>query len=207
MAYFLLFNLRAAIAILPSPRPQRRSAARPARGQGERAGGMFWSQPAAVLSAGNMARGGAMAWECEWMEIYDILMLVILAAATLFAPGKAWPGNLHRSPPWCSATWWRCAGANRSHIISASHSPWDRFLAMLVLYAVSSLIVWSLFRYVRTWIDRVQLKGFDHQLAPCWESPRSSVVCRHHVLRHHAFTHGSGIAFFTHAPATTLRSC
>jgi len=98
------------------------------------------------------------------MEIYDILMLVILAAATLFG---AWKGVAWQLASLTSLVLSYLVALRWSEPVAhyfGKPSPWDRFLAMLVLYAVSSLIVWSLFRYVRTWIDRVQLKGFDHQL-------------------------------------------
>ena len=111
------------------------------------------------------------------MEIYDILMLVILAGATLFAPGKEWPGNWRRSLRWCSAIWWRLRWSEPAAHYFGKPSPWDRFLAMLVLYAVSSLIVWSLFRYVRTWINRVQLKGFDHQLGALLGAAKGVLWC------------------------------
>jgi membrane protein required for colicin V production len=113
----------------------------------------------------------------RWMEIYDILMLVILTGATLFG---AWKGMA-----WQLAS---LASLVVSYLVAlrwsepASHyfgkpSPWDRFLAMLVLYVLSSLIIWSLFRFVRTWIDRVQLKGFDHQLGALLGAAKGVLWC------------------------------
>jgi membrane protein required for colicin V production len=111
------------------------------------------------------------------MEIYDILMLVILAGATLFG---AWKGVAWQVASLASLVLSYLVALRWSEPVSqyfGKPSPWDRFLAMLVLYAVSSLIVWWLFRYVRTWIDRVQLKGFDHQLGALLGAAKGVLWC------------------------------
>jgi membrane protein required for colicin V production len=48
---------------------------------------------------------------------------------------------------------------------------------MLVLYTLCSLVVWWMFRYVRTFIDRVQLKGFDHQLGALLGAAKGVLWC------------------------------
>ncbi len=111
------------------------------------------------------------------MEIYDILMLVILSGATLFGAwkGVAWQiaslGSLVLS--YLVALRWSEPAAH----YFGKPSPWDRFLAMLVLYALCSLVVWWLFRYVRKFIDRVQLKGFDHQLGAILGAAKGILWC------------------------------
>ncbi|HEX4144462.1 MAG TPA: CvpA family protein [Pirellulales bacterium] len=154
VAWFLLFNPRAAIAILPSPRPA--TATTP------------WIDRPEDECDGPGVR---------WMEIYDILMLVILAGATLFG---AWKGVAWQVASLASLVLSYLVALRWSEPVSqyfGKPSPWDRFLAMLVLYAVSSLIVWWLFRYVRTWIDRVQLKGFDHQLGALLGAAKGVLWC------------------------------
>ena len=111
------------------------------------------------------------------MEIYDILMLVILAGATLFG---AWKGVAWQLASLASLVLSYLVALRWSEPVShyfGKPSPWDRFLAMLVLYALSSLIVWWLFRCVRTWIDRVQLKGFDHQLGALLGAAKGVLWC------------------------------
>jgi membrane protein required for colicin V production len=42
--------------------------------------------------------------------------------------------------------------------------PWNRFAAMLILYLGTSLVIWLIFRQIRTSIDRWKLGEFDHQM-------------------------------------------
>jgi len=111
------------------------------------------------------------------MEIYDILMVVVLAAATLFG---AWKGVAWQIASLTSLVLSYLVALRWSEPAARyfdKPSPWDRFLAMLILYALCSLVVWSLFRLVRSWIDRVQLKGFDHQLGGVLGAAKGVLWC------------------------------
>ncbi|NIL97244.1 MAG: CvpA family protein, partial [Planctomycetales bacterium] len=56
----------------------------------------------------------------------------------------------------------RCSGPLAPYF--SVQAPWNRFLAMLVLYMITSLGIWLLFRLVAGVIDRVRLKEFDRQV-------------------------------------------
>ena len=43
-------------------------------------------------------------------------------------------------------------------------APLNRFVAMLVLYGVTSLAIWLTFRVISSWIDRCRLKEFDRHI-------------------------------------------
>ena len=64
-----------------------------------------------------------------------------------------------------------------AHYFGEPPTPWNRFVAMLVLYAGSSLVIWSLFRLVSNWINRVQLKDFDHQLGGVLGAAKGVLWC------------------------------
>jgi membrane protein required for colicin V production len=98
------------------------------------------------------------------VETYDIIMLITLLGATLFG---AWKGFA-----------WQVA-ATSSIVVSyfvayefrealAPHLPVDPpvnvFLAMLILYAGTSLVIWLGFRFVSELINKVKLKEFDRQI-------------------------------------------
>jgi membrane protein required for colicin V production len=48
--------------------------------------------------------------------------------------------------------------------IFSKQEPWNRFVAMLVLYIVTSVAVWMVFRLVSELIDKIKLHQFDRQL-------------------------------------------
>lgn len=59
----------------------------------------------------------------------------------------------------------------------SSQEPWNRFLAMLVLYACTSLGIWSSFRFISTVIDRIKLKEFDKQAGALFGLAKGVVYC------------------------------
>jgi len=95
------------------------------------------------------------------MEIYDLIMLSVVAIGTLFGAwkGLAWQlaslGSIFAS----YFIAYRFRGP-LAEVINAS-SPWNTFLAMLILFLGSSLAIWLVFRFVSDIIDRVKLKEFD----------------------------------------------
>jgi membrane protein required for colicin V production len=111
------------------------------------------------------------------MQAYDILMLVVLVVATVRGlwKGLAWQvaslGSIVLS--YFVAIQFR---APLAEYIDAS-PPWNKFLAMLVLFLLTSLLVWTLFRFVRAFIDRVKLKEFDHQIGALLGAAKGVLLC------------------------------
>jgi len=59
----------------------------------------------------------------------------------------------------------------------SNEAPWNRFLAMLVLYVLTSLAIWLAFRVVADFINRVQLKEFDRQLGALGGAAKGALWC------------------------------
>jgi len=108
---------------------------------------------------------------------YDVVMLVILVSATVFG---AWKGMA-----------WQLASL-ASLVVSAlvamrfgdglapylpGHDPWNRFLAMLILFLLTSLVIWLLFRLVAGLIDQVRLKEFDRQMGALLGLAKGALLC------------------------------
>jgi len=111
------------------------------------------------------------------IQFYDIVMLVLLLGATAFG---AWKGMA-----------WQIASL-ASLVVSAGvavrfggplapmfgqSEPWNRFVAMLVLYLATSLAIWVLFRFVAGMIDRVQLREFDRQIGALFGLAKGVLLC------------------------------
>ena len=70
-------------------------------------------------------------------------------------------------------------------------APFNRFVAMLVIYIVTSFVIWTLFRLVSGAIDKVKLESFDSQMgAMIGAGQGRAVVRRDHVLRRDAVAAG-----------------
>jgi membrane protein required for colicin V production len=111
------------------------------------------------------------------MQGYDLLMLIVLVAAT------AW--GAHKGLAWQIASLASIFASyfvalrfrdSVSHMIPAE-SPWNRFLAMLVVYLACSLAIWIAFRFISDIIDRVKLKEFDRQIGGLLGFGKGVVLC------------------------------
>jgi len=55
--------------------------------------------------------------------------------------------------------------------------PWNRFLAMLILFIGTSLVIWVAFRMVSNTIDRLRLKEFDRQIGALFGFAKGVLLC------------------------------
>jgi membrane protein required for colicin V production len=108
---------------------------------------------------------------------YDLLMLVILVLAGVFG---AWKGLAWQVASIASLVI-SCIVAVRFSAQVAPYiygqAPWNRFLAMLILFLITSLAVWLLFRFVAGFIDRLKLKEFDRQMGALFGVAKGVLFC------------------------------
>ena len=111
------------------------------------------------------------------MGVYDILMLSVVVLMTLYGSwkGLAWQLASLTAVFVSYLVAYRFRGPV-SGMIQAEH-PWNVFLAMLILYVGTSLIVWLSFRCVSHLIERVRLKEFDSQIGALFGCFNGVVVC------------------------------
>ena len=111
------------------------------------------------------------------MQPYDMLMLIVLALAILWG---AWKGLAWQIASIASiglsyvvALHFRMPLAR---VINAS-PPWNIFLAMLILFLGTGLIVWVCFNLISEIIERVKLKEFDRQLGALFGAAKGVLLC------------------------------
>lgn len=111
------------------------------------------------------------------MEIYDLAMLALLIGATVFgaSKGMAWQIASISSLVVSYFVALRFSADVAPYI--STREPWNRFLAMLVLYLATSLAIWFVFRAISGLIDRVQLKEFDRQVGGLMGFAKGVLLC------------------------------
>ena len=111
------------------------------------------------------------------IQFYDVVMLAVLVLATLFGlwKGMAWQIASLASLVVSVFVAVRLSGALAPHI--SAQEPWNRFIAMLVLYLATSAGIWLAFRLVAGIIDRVRLKEFDHQVGALFGMAKGVLLC------------------------------
>jgi membrane protein required for colicin V production len=111
------------------------------------------------------------------MQAYDVVMLIVLAATTFlgFRKGLAWQvASL-------AAIFFSYFVAMQFRDVVAQYlstdPPWNKFLAMLILYIATSFGIWIVFQLVRGFIDRAKLKEFDQQLGAVFGLVKGVALC------------------------------
>lgn len=111
------------------------------------------------------------------MQIYDFIMIGILLAALVFG---AWKGFAWQLASLASLALSYFAALRFSADLAphiSDQEPLNRFLAMLIIYAVSSCLIWLLFRLISGMIDRVKLKEFDRQMGAILGLAKGGLLC------------------------------
>jgi membrane protein required for colicin V production len=111
------------------------------------------------------------------MQTYDLLMLVVLGAATLFG---FWKGMAWQIASLASLVVSYIAALRFSAQLApvfGESAPLNRFVAMLVIYVVTSFVIWTLFRLVSGVIDKVRLESFDRQLGAMFGFAKGVLLC------------------------------
>jgi membrane protein required for colicin V production len=111
------------------------------------------------------------------MQTYDLLMVVVLAGTTLFG---FWKGMAWQIASLASLVLSYFAALRFSEQLAPTfgdQAPLNRFVAMLVIYVVTSFIIWTIFRLVSGAIDKVRLESFDRQLGAMFGLAKGVLLC------------------------------
>jgi len=111
------------------------------------------------------------------LQPYDMIMVGVIFACTLFGTwkGAAWQFAALASVVVSIAVAANCSGPLAPYV--SAQDPWNRFIAMLVLYIFTSMTIWLAFRLLAGLIDRVQLKEFDRQLGALFGAAKGILWC------------------------------
>lgn len=111
------------------------------------------------------------------MQIYDIVMIVVLVGAVVFGAVKGFAWQL-ASIASIVASYFVAMKFREPFSRSISlDPPLNRLLAMLILYVVTSLLVWVAFRMVSRSIDRLRLKEFDRHIGAVFGLIKGGLYC------------------------------
>lgn len=111
------------------------------------------------------------------MHTYDILMVIVLIGATLIGSLKGFAWQLASIAS--IAISYTVAYQYREPFSQNIHAepPWDRFLAMLLLFVGTTLVIWVALRMIAETIDRMKLKEFDRQVGALFGLGKGAIYC------------------------------
>ena len=111
------------------------------------------------------------------MQVYDIIMLVVLAGAMLFGAWKGLAWQLASLGAVVASYFVALEFRESLASVIGTKPPWNVFLAMLILYVGTSLVIWIVFRMVSNFIDRLKLKEFDRQIGALFGLAKGVLLC------------------------------
>jgi membrane protein required for colicin V production len=111
------------------------------------------------------------------MQTYDLMMLAVLGAATIFGFWKGLAWQIASLASLVVSYFLALKFADRIAPLVSSHEPWNKFLAMLIIYAGASLAIWLIYRAVGGAIDRVKLNEFDRQMGALVGFAKGVLLC------------------------------
>jgi membrane protein required for colicin V production len=111
------------------------------------------------------------------MQSYDLLMLAVLGAATLFGFWKGLAWQVASLASLVVSYFVALRFADRVAPMVSQEAPFNKFVAMLIIYAASSLAIWMIFRLVAGFIDQVKLKEFDRQMGALVGFAKGMLFC------------------------------
>lgn len=115
------------------------------------------------------------------MQSYDLIMIIVLAAAALLGAwkGLAWQvasvGSMAAS--YLVASQFRTPFANLLASQFGAPAPWNMFLAMLLLFLGAGAAVWIGFAFLRKTIDQLKLKDYDRQVGAAVGLATGGLLC------------------------------
>ncbi len=98
------------------------------------------------------------------MQSFDIVVIVIVVLATIHG---VWRGLIWQVAALASIFVSFFVACQFSGIVADRiplESPWNMFLGLVLIYAVTALIIWAFCQLLREFIERVKLKEFDRQM-------------------------------------------
>jgi membrane protein required for colicin V production len=111
------------------------------------------------------------------MQTYDLLMLLVLLATTVFGFWKGMAWQLASLASLIVSYFAALRFSEQLAPVFGEHAPLNKFAAMLAIYVVTSFIIWMVFRLISGIIDKVRLESFDRQLGAMFGFAKGVLLC------------------------------
>lgn len=111
------------------------------------------------------------------MQTYDVLMLLVLVATTMFGFWKGLAWQIASLASLVASYFIALKFSPQIAPFFGDSEPFNRFVAMLAIYIGSSFVIWAIFRVVSSGIDKIKFKAFDHQMGALLGFAKGVLFC------------------------------
>lgn len=98
------------------------------------------------------------------MQIYDTIMLLVIAATAFLGWRKGMVSQVASIVSLIASFFVAMNFYEQASLHVKAGEPWNRIAAFVGLYLATSLVVWLFFKSIRSSVERMKLRDFDHQM-------------------------------------------
>jgi membrane protein required for colicin V production len=111
------------------------------------------------------------------MQNYDYIMIAVLIGATVFGFWKGMAWQIASLASLVVSYFASLKFAEQLAPVFGQQAPLNKFVAMAAIYVGTSLIIWTLFRFVSNFIDKLRLESFDKQIGAIIGFAKGVLLC------------------------------
>lgn len=111
------------------------------------------------------------------VPIYDLLMAAVLLISIVYGISRGFVWQLASLSSIVLSCWAAIRWSPGLASLLSNREPWNRWLAMLIIFIFCSLIVWLVFQVIARWLERVRLEGFDRQMGALFGLIKGILFC------------------------------
>ena len=111
------------------------------------------------------------------MSVYDIVMITILVGAAFFGYRRGFVRQVASIASIVVGYLVAISFREPFSKIIPTEEPWNRIIAMGILFLATSLLIWSIYASAQKSLKRMELKGFDHQVGGILGAVKGLLIC------------------------------
>lgn len=111
------------------------------------------------------------------VPFYDLLMGAVLLLSIVYGISRGFIWQLASLSSLILSCWAAVRWSPGLAPILSRQEPWNRWLAMLIIFVLCSLVVWLVFQAIAKWLQKVRLEGFDRQMGAIFGLIKGVLFC------------------------------
>ncbi len=111
------------------------------------------------------------------IPIYDLVMGAVVLFSVVYGITRGFIWQLASLSSLILSCWAAVRWSPDLAPIISRQEPWNRWVAMLVIFIFCSLIVWLIFQVLSKWLRRAHLEGFDRQMGAVFGLMKGILFC------------------------------
>jgi len=111
------------------------------------------------------------------VPVYDLIMGAVVLLSIVYGISRGFIWQLASLSSLVLSCWAAVRWSPSLAPVLSREEPWNRWLAMLIIFVLCSLVVWLVFQVITKWLQQVRLEGFDRQMGAIFGLIKGVLFC------------------------------